>query len=279
MSIKIVTDSTCDLPAELVARYDVVVVPAYVNIGQKSYLDGVELSRREFYDNLATYDPYPTTAAPAAGMFAEVYEKLTAAGATAIISIHISETLSSIINSAREGVKLARTVPVTVFDSQQLSMGLGFQVLAAVQATADIAAVEEVVVLLEQLRTRTHIFCLLDSLDAVQRGGRISWLQMGVGNLLKIKPIVHVYKGEVMLADRVRTRKKAMPKLIEHIAAQGKLEQLALLNTNSPDLSQLTELLQAITPAGLTPLQGTACPAIGVHVGAGAIALACVTSE
>lgn len=277
MGVKIVTDSTCDLPAEVIDRYGIGVVPAYVNIGTESYLDGVDLSRAEFYDNLTHYDPYPTTAAPAAGMFAEVYGQLTAEGADSIVSIHISENLSSIINSARMGVDLVESVPVTVYDSGQLSMGLGFQVLAAAEAADQGASAEEIVALLDQLRKRTHIFCLLDSLDAVRRGGRINWVTMQVGNLLKIKPIVHAYEGDIQLVDRVRTRRKAMPKLIQHIDELGEIEQLALLNTNSPELEQLAEMLRPITPEGVIPVRGIACPAIGVHVGAGAIALGCIT--
>ena len=277
-NIRIVTDSTCDIPADLIKQYQIEVVPAYVNIGDKSFLDGVDLSRPDFYNNLTRYKQYPTTAAPAAGMFAAVYEKLTAAGASATLSLHISETLSSIINSARAGTELAETVPVTVYDSRQLSMGLGFQVLAAAQMAEQGATIDEILISLAQLRGRTHIFCLLDSLDAVRRGGRINWIVMSVGNILKIKPIVHVYEGEVLLVDRVRTRKKAMPKLIQHIEEQGAIAQLALLNTNSPDLEQLADLLKAITPAGVKPVYGVACPAIGVHVGAGAIALGCVTA-
>jgi DegV family protein with EDD domain len=280
MSLKIVTDSTCDVPAELVERYNLTVVPAYVNIGPESYLDGVNLARSEFYDKLASYPSYPTTAAPAPAQFAAVYEQLAAEGASAILSLHIASSLSSFCNSAIQGAQTAALttgVPITVWDSRQLSMGLGFQVLAAAEAAEAGATLAEITALLADLRPRIHIFCLLETLDAVRRGGRINWLQMSMGNLLKIKPLVHAYEGEVNLVERVRTRGRALPRLVEMVRELGPLSHLALLDANSAEEAhKLGELLRPHLPPDLSPLYNTACPAIGVHVGAQALAVGCV---
>jgi len=136
LSIRIVTDSTCDLPEATTNEYGITVVPLYVNIGSRSYLDGVDLSREEFYERLPDYDPPPTTAAPGPERFRRIYEGLAANGATEILSIHISISLSAVVDSARSGAQQTKAVPVTVFDSRQLSLGTGFLVAAAAQAAA-----------------------------------------------------------------------------------------------------------------------------------------------
>lgn len=277
MTIKIVTDSTCDVPPDLVARYGITVVPAYVNIGAESYLDGVNLPRQLFYEQLNSYPTYPTTAAPAPAQFTAVYEQLAAEGATAVLSLHIASSLSSFYSAAQQGAAAATGIAATVWDSRQLSMGLGFQVLAAAEAAEAGATMPQLLALLADLRPRIHIFCLLDTLEAVRRGGRIGWLQMGVGTILKIKPLVHVYEGEVLLAERVRTRGRALQRLVQMVHGLGQLERLALLDANAlAERQELETLLQPHLPPAMPLLYNTACPAIGVHVGAQALAVACV---
>ena len=144
MPIRIVTDSACDIPQNLVKEYNIAVVPLYINIGEKSLLDGVEISRDEFYTNLPNYPVNPTTAAPGPGMFQKVYEELEAEGATEIISIHISISLSSTLDSAKLGAQQTKSVPVTVIDSHQLSLGAGFVVLAAARAAKEGKSKEEI---------------------------------------------------------------------------------------------------------------------------------------
>ena len=130
MSIRIVTDSTCDLPESVVQEHGIRVMPLYIHIGTKDYLDGVELSREEFYNGLPTYESPPTTAAPGIGAFTQVYEQLAAEGATGIVSIHISETLSNVVNVAQLAAQKTETIPVRVIDSGQLSLGVGVMGLA-----------------------------------------------------------------------------------------------------------------------------------------------------
>ena len=149
--------------------------------------------------------------------------------------------------------------------------------LAAAEAAEAGATLPEIFAMLVDLRPRIHIFCLLDTLDAVRRGGRINWLQMSMGNLLKIKPLVYVYEGEVTLLERVRTRGRALPRLVEMVRGLGDLARIAVLDANAAEEAQkLAELLQPHLPAAVAPLFNTACPAIDVHVGAQALAVACV---
>jgi DegV family protein with EDD domain len=149
VSIKIVTDSTCDLPESVIARYGITVVPLYINLGPKGYLDGVELSRQEFYERLPTYNPLPTTATPGTDMFRKAYDKLAGEGASEILSIHISISLSATVDIARLAAKEMHSVPVSVMDSRQLSLGTGFLVERAALAAAEGCSMSEIMAVLE----------------------------------------------------------------------------------------------------------------------------------
>jgi DegV family protein with EDD domain len=277
MSIRIVTDSTCDVPAPLVAELGIIVIPSYVNIGEQSYLDEIDLSRQTFYDELPHYPHHPTSAAPAPAVFAEAYARAAGEGATAVLTIHVSSTFSSFLNNATLGAQATSALPVTPFDSRQLSMGLGFQVLRAARMAQAGATMPEILSALNALRPRCHTYCMVDTLDALRRGGRVSWLQMGVSTLLNIKPLIHVYEGEVLAAAKVRTRKKALAKLVELAATAGKIEQIALLNSNATDYAEMVDLISPHIPATAEIIRAIACPAIGVHVGAQAVGIVVVT--
>ena len=133
MTVKIVADSACDVPEHLAQTLGITIVPVYINVGETSFREGVDISREEFYRNLPNYPVYPTTAAPATGVFTAVYNELTAAGATDIISIHIASSISATYNAARLGAE-ASEANVTIFDSEQITMGSGLQVIAAAEA-------------------------------------------------------------------------------------------------------------------------------------------------
>ncbi len=278
MSIKVVTDSTCDIPKELVAEYNITVVPSYVNIGDESYQDGIDLSRQEFYDNLPHYKHHPTSAAPAPVVFTQAYEEAAEQGATEVLAIHVSSTFSSFLNNATLGAEATDKIKVTLFDSKQLSMGLGFQVLTAVRMASAGKSMEDIIAHLTQLRSHCHTYCMVETLDALRRGGRVNWLQMGVSSLLNIKPLIHVYEGEVLQATRVRTRKKAIAKMIELAANTGEMTHVALLNSNSDDYEAMQALMEPHIPSEVEVLRTIACPAIGVHVGAKALGIVVVTA-
>ena len=147
-AVKIVTDSTCDLPQELVDQYDIRLIVCSLELWVKSYLDGVELSREEFFQKLPDQNPIPTTSAPGIGTFIESYQQLTKEGATGIISIHISQSLSNIVNIARLATENFTEIPVVVIDSGQLSMGLGLLALAGAKLAAsgsNLASVEKTI--------------------------------------------------------------------------------------------------------------------------------------
>jgi DegV family protein with EDD domain len=280
MTIRVVTDSTCDIPSETAAQFGIIVVPAYINIGDKSLLDGVELSRQQFYEQLPGYQTPPTTAAPATGTFAETYQKLADEGATAVLSIHVATSLSGVLNSARLGAEAAAdAVPVTLFDSMQLSMGLGLLAITAAKAAEAGHSMTEIISMLEERRSRTHVFAQLDTLEYLRRSGRVNWADFGIGTLLRIKPLVHVYNGEVQMRDKIRTSKKALAQMIQYAAELGRLESFALLHTHAPEkLDDFRQQTQHLYAADYKPLAVEVTPAIGAHVGPGGLGIACITA-
>ena len=277
MGIRIVTDSNCDLPREIIDRRGISVVPLYINIGSESYLDGVELTRQEFYANLAHYADHPTTSVPGQGRFRQVYDRLSAEGATEILSIHIAASLSAVSNSARLGAEHA-SVPVTVYDSGQLTLGTGLQVLAASEAVAAGATVPETVALLKDQGDRTHSFAALDTVEFLRRSGRLSRFESSLATVLSIKPLLKMHRGEMDL-ERVRTRKKATSRLLELVADLGPLEHLALVHTGAPDRSEaLYRQAQHLFPTDKEVLTAEVTPVIGAHVGPRAVGFVAVAA-
>ena len=160
MKIKVVTDSTCDLPQEVAEKFGLTIVPVFINMNGKSYLDGVDISREEFYRMLPSSDPLPTTSAPGIGTFVEVYKKLAAEGATHIISIHISGSLSNIPNIARLAAEAVDEAQVVVIDSGQLTLGLGLVALETAKAATAELHMDELLEKIDDLKKRTHSYAL-----------------------------------------------------------------------------------------------------------------------
>jgi fatty acid kinase fatty acid binding subunit len=279
MPIRIVTDSACDVPAELAAALAITVVPVYINIGRESYLDGVELTRESFYENLAGYPQTPTTAAPASGAFAAAFAGLAAEGATEILSLHIASSLSATYNAARLGAEATPGVEVTLFDTQQLTMAAGLLVIEAAKAAAAGASMAELVSLLETLSARTQLFAALDTLEFLRRSGRVSWAQFGLGTLLRIKPLINVHRSEITVTERVRTWRRSRERLLGVLRAASPLEHLSVLHTGASE--DADRFLQEAGDSGpVTPAAPVLItPAIGSHVGPGAIGFACITAE
>lgn len=278
MSIRIVTDSTCDLPPALVAQYGITIVPLYINVGSQGYLDGVELSRQEFYERLPGYNPPPATAAPGPEVFCQVYDKLATQGATEVLSIHISISLSATVDTARLCAQEERSVPVTVFDSKQLSLGMSFLVVKAAQAAAERCSMQEIVALLEEQTTRTHVFAALNTLEDLRRSGRMNGAVAGLGNLLQIKPLLKMHNGNPTV-ERVRTNNGATQRLIGLLGELAPFEQVAVVHTHAPEKAEnLRRQAQHLLPQGEV-LSVEITPVIGANIGPGAVGFACVTAR
>jgi DegV family protein with EDD domain len=277
MSIRIVTDSTCDLPDELVARHGITVVPMYINFGRQSYLDGVELSREEFYARLPEYDPPPTTATPGPQQFRRAYEALAGEGATEVLSIHISVSLSATLNAAQLAAQETTVVPVTVLDSGQLSLGTGFLILTAAKAVAEGRSMDEIVPLLEEQMSRTHVFAALDTLEFLRRGGRMNRALAAVGTWLQMKPLLKMHEGNPT-AERVRTTETATERLVTLLGELVPLERVALVHTHSHErAADLLRRVRHMLPEGEV-MSVDITPVFGVHLGPGAVGFACVSA-
>jgi DegV family protein with EDD domain len=275
MTIRIVTDSTCDLPAEVISRYGIKVVPLYINVGKQEYLDGIDITREEFYTRLPDFPTHPTTAVPSPLKFKTVYDSLAEEGATEVISIHISEALSAVVNVAKLAAKETVSTAVTVLDGHQLSLGTGFLVEAAAKMASLGHSVEEIMSsLLNQIK-RSHVFAALDTLEYLKRSGRMNRFVSSIGTLLQLKPILTMWNGKPG-NEKVRTTDKALKRLVEMLAALGPLEKVALVHTHAPEkLIQLRKMAENLLPK--TPIMvEDITPVIGAHIGPGAVGFAAI---
>jgi DegV family protein with EDD domain len=263
--IGIVTDSTSDVPPDLAAEHNIYVVPAILVVNGRTLLDGSDISRDELYDQLPEMKVSPTTAAPSIAAFQQAYEELLKKGADQVISIHVSSTLSSMYNTALLAAKAVGR-QVHVIDSRQVTLGLGFQVLAAAQAATAGQTLADIQKILADLRQRIHLVAMLDTLEYAYRSGRISWARSNISSLLRIKPFVGVVDGNVIRMGEARTRQKGIDRLYKLLSNLGALEQLAVLHTNAEtDAIQVVDHFKSVVRNH--PLIINVTSLIGVHVG------------
>jgi DegV family protein with EDD domain len=213
MTIKIVTDSTCDLPEKVIQELGITVVPLYINIGDQGFLDGLEITRKDFYTNLPSYDVHPTTGTPGTDAFSQTYKRLVSEGATQILSIHISKSLSAIVDVAKSAAKAFDQIPVAVRDSQHLSTGTGFQVETAARMAQQDKSLEEITKTLDDLTGRTFVAAGIETLEFLRRSGRMNAFMTGLGSLLQLKPILTMKNG-LPGTEHVRTTARAEARLI-----------------------------------------------------------------
>ena len=266
MSIRVVTDSSCDLPQSLVDALRIEIVPLTIRFGSEEFVDREELSTDEFWRRLETSKVLPETAAPSAGAFEQKFRDLQARGATGIVCINLSSHLSATMQSAQvAAAAVSKDVPVQVIDSRNASMGLGNLVLTAARRAADSDSLESIVAEVVDRRERSKLFAALDTLEFLKRGGRIGNAKALLGTVLSIKPVVELCDGIVEESSKVRTRSKALKVLAQH-AAEGRIEHLAVLHGNAPDVDELLTLLDPIFPRDEI-ITGVVGPVIGTHVG------------
>lgn len=278
MSIRIVTDSTCDLPGEIIQRHSITVIPLAINVGDRSFLDGVDLSRDEFYTRLPNFDPHPKTAAPGPEVFTKAYEQLVQDGAQVILSIHISGSLSATVNSARIAAEKFTRIPVTVLDSGQLSLGLGFIVERAAQLAEAGKNVQEILAALNQLMKCTYVFASLKTLEYLRRSGRMNFALATFGELLQLKPLLYMNSGKAT-AHRTRTQKRATARLLEWLAEYAPYEKLAIVHAGvQEEAEELLEKTRKWFPQSDVVITQIT-PVLGAHLGIGALGFACISKE
>jgi fatty acid kinase fatty acid binding subunit len=275
MSIAIVTDSTADISPELAFENDIHIIPAILVVNGRSLEDGRGITREELYSQLPMMKVSPTTAAPSSGTFQNLYDELLKKGADQIVSIHVSSLLSGIYNAA---MVAAKTIGkrVQVIDSCHVTLGMGFQVLAAAQAARAGKTLAEIRKVVEEIYQRIHLVAMLDTLEYAYRSGRISWARSSLGAILQIKPFLGIAEGKVIRMGETRTRQKGIERLYRMLADFGPLEHLAILHTNAEaEALQMVEQFKAAVHDH--PLVVNVTSVIGVHVGPNGLGFVAVT--
>jgi len=273
--VHIVTDSTADLPKELIRDYRVTVVPLKVIFnGCDPLLDGVDIDAEQFYHKLAENRDLPVTSQPTPPEFASAYSRLAAKGGS-IISIHISSAMSGTYQSAIMGKDMVPGADIEVIDSKLVSMGLGQLVLEAAGAARAGKTKEEVLEIVNDLLLKLHVYFIVDSLDYLVRGGRIGKAQAFLGTILNIKPLLFLKDGIVNPYEKVRGRTKAIERLIQVVEekAGGQKTKCSLVHSNdSAGLEQLRQKVMARLHCD-EPVVSTLGAVVGTHAGPGALGI------
>lgn len=269
--IKIVTDSTSDVPTDLANELGITVVPAVLQIDGATYVDGVTLSRSEFYHGLQSYRDVPTTAAPPVDVFINAFQSAAQQGADSIVAIHLNRRFSALCDVADVAARevSSRGIQVHVVDSKSLTMGLGQQAITAARMARDGADTHQIIQHVEAMRDRAIIYALVDNLKYLRRSGRASGLMAGIGEMLHIKILLKVQGSNITQIDRIRTHAKGITRLLEIAHQHRNVTDLSVLHTSN-DMQAVVHNIQNglndIVPANQQfIIQVT--PVIGAHVG------------
>ncbi len=273
MPVRIVTDSTASLPAEVQREHDITVIPLHVLFGDTDYLEDQDLSAKEFYRQLETRSEHPTTSQPTPAAFLQAYRSLE--GDDPIVSVHISEALSGTLASARQAAQQLPDQEIHVVDSRTVSMSLGLLALEAARVAQTGADAASVIARIEDMAGRSHLAFVVPTLEYLRRGGRIGGAQAFLGSLLNVKPVLHVSDGRVEPLTRARSLAKAYRAVLSHVreVAPGGVEHVALLHADSEANRALleAEVLDHVSPSGEVFRDVMMGPVIGVHVGRGGV--------
>jgi DegV family protein with EDD domain len=279
--VRIVTDSTADVPAALASDLGITVIPLQVHFGNEVYQNGVDVKPETFFEKLKQSSDLPQTSQPPVGRFVETYQKLLGEeGCEAIVSLHIAGSLSGTINAAWTASRmLPDPAEVEVIDSGQLSMGIGWTAIHAARVARTGATLAEVAAKVRSFLPRVRAAAMIDNLENLYRGGRITLLSAALGSMLQIKPLVSIQGGELLVWGKVRTRSKAMRQLEDHVREWDPLDQMAVLHTGAADRAQsLVSKLQDLVPADQMLIL-PAGPALTSHLALGAVGVAAVKSD
>jgi DegV family protein with EDD domain len=280
MAVRVITDSVSDLPASIASELDITVVPANVHFGTQVFKDGVDLTTDQFFERLLNGPDFPTTSQPSVGEFVDAYSRV-AEDADAIVSIHVSGKVSGTVNSARQGAERVQVeCPIEVLDTQQASMGVGLIAMAAARAAQGGAAVDEVLAVANSATERAQCIALLDTLEFLQKGGRIGKAKALVGTLLKIKPLIMVQDGEVHDFAKERTRRKAIARLERAADEFAPLTSASVMYSTSRDEADaLAETLRPLMTGEEDPIVVRFGPALGTYVGPDSLGLVVLSAE
>jgi DegV family protein with EDD domain len=267
-SFAVVTDSTADLPEAWRERYEIEVVPLKVLFGEETFRDGVDMNNEEFFRRLATSTKLPTTSAPSPGEFAELFTRL-AKDHDGCISIHIGAQLSATAEAARVGAQSVEGFKVEVIDSETVTMPIAFLCRIA----ADCATLDKATAAVKQRIPNCRVLALLDTLRYVEMGGRVSRAQAMIGTMLDLKPLLLVAEREINSVDRVRTRSRAIPRMVEFFEKDMPAEHVGVVHAQAPEEAErIASDLRKRYPDLEVPIGQIGC-VLGTHTGPKALGL------
>jgi DegV family protein with EDD domain len=269
----VVTDSTADLPDEWRDRYGITVVPLKVLFGSETFRDRVDMTDEEFFRRLGESSKLPTTSAPSPGEFAEVFTQL-AKSHDGCISIHIGAQLSATAESARVGAQALDGFAVNVVDSQTVTMPIAF--LCRLAAESD--SLEAATAAVEERVPKCRVLALLDTLRYIEMGGRVSRAQAMIGTMLDLKPMLLVADRQIKAVDRVRTRSRAIPRMIEFFRGEMPVEHVGVMHAQAPEEAEaIASGLRKELPGQEIPIGQIGC-VLGTHTGPKALGLVYIKS-
>jgi DegV family protein with EDD domain len=275
--VRVVTDSASDISVALAAEEGITIVPLTIRFGAEEFVDQRDLSPEEFWKRCKESPTLPETAAPSPGAFQESFTQAKEAGFEGVLCINISSELSATYQAARTAAGAMEGFPVEVIDSRSVTMGQGLLALAAAQDAKAGAALADIVRNTRERMGRTHVFGAVDTLEHLQKGGRIGGAQAFLGTVLSIKPVVSVEGGKVEPESRQRTRSRSLEYLANKVLEGRPLERVAIVNGAAPDLDLVTSKLASLSL--MYPLVNVDLgPVVGTHTGPGTIGAAFITA-
>src|SRR5947209_15240960 len=281
MTIRLVTDSTADIPLDQAKAADITVVPLIVFFGDEDYLDGVELDNASFYSKLQASKELPRTSQPSPAAFQEAYTNLIDEGADAILSVHLSSKLSGTYQSActaRDTLPASvKKIPVEIIDSKNISIAMSRSIMRAAQEAREGLSLPEIKAHILDELARTRILAVLDTLEYVKRGGRIGGARAFLGNMLSVKPLISLKDGEVVPVEQPRTRSKAYARIAQLLAEAGKIEHVSIAEASEEVGQQLAQAIKT-TYTGDLPIYRLGA-VLGTHTGPGTAAIAYVVAS
>jgi len=280
VSIRVTVDSTADVPLAQARELGITVVPLTVLFGDEAYRDGVDLDGPSFYTKLASGKVTPTTTAPAPALFEQAYRQMVADGATGVLALSLARNLSSTHDSALQAARTVSSetgVPFEVVDSHSVTGGCGLPAEIIAREAGQGASLAELRAHAESLFKRVHVVAVLETLEYLQRGGRIGRARALMGTLLNVKPLLEVKDGQVLPLENVRTRGKSLDRVAQIIAALGELEALGVIQSNDEVGAELAQRARAFWSGPIEVF--TLGPVVGTHAGPGAGAIVAITAN
>ncbi len=277
MTVKIITDSCCDIPLDLANELNITIVPVHIHFGTKDYLDGIDIIPNEFFKMLASSESFPTTSQPSVGQFIEEFKNSD--NPDGILSIHVSSKVSGTFNAAKQASDQSNlSGPINVMDSLQVSITQGFAVMRAAAAAAEGKNLQEVSNIVQETCDRATMFGLIDTVEYLVKGGRLSKTAGLIGSLLNIKPIIVTRNGEVVQYAKTRSFTKSLRSIRSKLESNPDLEEIGIMYTTDPIIAnEFADSISGLLPNGKKPYISQLGSALGAHMGPGGLGIGIIT--